>query len=115
MNRTPLGGTGKSTGRFVIEYDPHDETFIAEAEGADGIYRKAEVAYSLDELMRKCASAGLTELEGLSDAATNRVYRWLTVERPVDEYMSGLWGSYSGASKGPQKRRFGFRTPQDDD
>ena len=104
--RTKLGGS-KRTGEFVLKYE--SDLFIALAEGEDGRLRKAHVDTSLHVLLEKCKEDGL-ELIGVRDSATERIHRWLVMERPVDEYLARLFGVPNPSERGPIKREFGFRT-----
>ena len=93
---------------FFIHYD--GTHLIAKAASADGVYRNVEVGFSLQELFEKCRERGdLSQLEGLTEEATMFIHRWLTIYRPVQEYVEGRWGDPENKEKGPM----GFRTNSD--
>lgn len=104
--RTKLGGS-KRTGGFVLDYE--SDLFIALAEGEDGVFRKAHVDTSLHGLLEKCKEDAL-ELIGTSDSATERIHRWLVMERPVDGYLARLFEVPNPSERGPVQRDVGFHT-----
>ena len=115
MTREPLipQGTGRSR-NFTIGFEEGKECFTAWAEGTDGIYRRAAMSASLQGLLTQCREKGLEHFEGVDDSAIDRIYQWLTVERPVLEYIYAHWAEGSNPSEyGPKERPFGFPTSQE--
>ena len=100
------------TGRFYVSYEEDSGLFSAMAEGSDSVLRRAAVSRSLQGLLRECEELGLEHLEGLTDSAIERIYRWMTVERPAIDYVAGLWGGSSSTVQGPGERPLGFATSQ---
>ncbi|MCY4654990.1 MAG: hypothetical protein OXC95_17725 [Dehalococcoidia bacterium] len=97
-------------GHFHVDYDPESGYFQAYAWRRErDVWVLTEVSYSLDGLLQKCKEAGLTTLDGLTDAAIACVHEWLARDRPTIEYVENLWDgpNSSQSSKGP----IGFQLP----
>ncbi len=92
---------------FHIGY--RDGLFMAYVPNGRGTYSSTEVAYGLEELLRKCKDTGLTHLDGLTEDAVDVIYEWLVKVKPVGEYVESLWQGESNAS-----RAIGFRPPKQD-
>ena len=48
-------------------------------------------------------------MEGMTEEATLFIHRWMTIYKPVQEYVEGLWGDPDNKEKGP----IGFRPSSD--
>ena len=89
---------------FFIHYN--GTHLLARAHHKNGVYRNVEVGFSLQEVLEKCRKRGdLSYFEGLTEEATLFIHRWMTMYRPVQEYVEGLWEAPDNKRKGP----IGFR------
>ena len=95
-------------GHFHVGYDDDKAISIAYVHASDSdrdFWRPAEVSPSLQELLKKCKQRGLVHFDGLTQAATDYIHRWLVVGCPVLQYVESIWEAPGPSERGPM----GFR------
>ena len=94
------------SGHFHIGYDDGAAIFKAYVhDPRRNAWVPAEASPSLERLFQICKQRGLTSFDGLSQSAIERIHKWLVLERPVLQYVEGLWEGSELSKRGP----IGFR------
>ena len=87
--------------RFSVHYQVDTGWFEAYVYVHDSaMWEPTEASRSLGDLLDSCRDRGL-KFTGMDRSAIDFVHRWLTVDRPVLEFVESMWMKRIAPDRGP--------------